>query len=194
MACKGCFEAVINECENIIIKANLPANYPLYWIVKKSGATNMYQRLVQTNGSGDVVIPKADLPDGFLIKGKTLEITLKNGNDYLQPVVFVFGTNQYSCVMAHLHSIDRLENDNSGVNVIQFKEAIVPEQPSGNSAIVVPFSNTTTVSYTHNLNRIVGVDIYDLAGRPLEGSIDVSNPNVLIVTFTSNTSGRVLIQ
>jgi hypothetical protein len=194
---KACFEAVIESCNDIIVRANFPADYSLYWLLSKPGSANIYQRRTTTNGSGDLIIPKASLPAGYLIKGGFYNIQIKDGDDYLQPVTFVFGTAQYTCINAQLVNFNREEEDNSEVNVIEFKEAIVPgDAPSGAEAIVYAFANQTSFIYNHNLGRVVDVTIYNLAGEIIIATVtdDTVNHNYITVTFTSSTSGRLLIQ
>lgn len=198
MSCENaCYEAIIESCNNIVVRAGFPANFPLYWVVSKAASSNLIQRLVTTNSNGDLLIDKSLLPIGFLIKGNQYKILVKNGTDYQQPVTFVFGGTQYKCIIAELVRIDRDSSDNSEVNVIEFKQAIVPGgSPADDSSIVYPFVNQTSFTYNHNLGRIVDVSIYNLAGEILLASItdDVVNHNYITITFTSPTSGRLLIQ
>jgi len=200
MSCDtACFEATIESCNNIVVRAAFPPNYPLFWIISKASSSNQYQRVVTTNGQGDLLISKTLLPAGFLLKGNQYKIILKNGTDYLQPVTFMFGGKQYSCIIAGLVNFDRDNGDNSEVNVIEFKQAIIPGGSPGDTdidAIVYPFVNQTSFTYTHNLGRIVDVTIYDLAGQLISATVtdDTVNHNYIIITFTSPTSGRLLIQ
>jgi hypothetical protein len=198
MSCEtGCFEAEIESCNDIVVRAGFPANFPLYWLLQRAFSHNIHQCITLTNSDGDLIIPKADLPAGLLIKGGQYKIRIKNGNDYLQPVTFLFGGTQYSCIMAELNSVNRDESDNSETNVIQFKESIIPgDAPSAPNSIVYPFANETEFTYNHNLGRIVDVSIYNLAGNPLIATVtdDTVNHNYITVSFTSATSGRLLIQ
>jgi len=198
MSCESaCFESTIESCNDIIIRANFPAAFPLYWLINKAGQPNIKQRLTTTNGDGDLTIPKADLPIGFLLPGNDYQIQVKNGADYLQPVTFLFGATQYSCIMANLANFDRELDDESEINVIQFTEALVPDVvPDGAVNLVVPFVNQTSVTVNHNLGREVDVNIYDLSGNLIIATItdDVVNHNYVIITFSSPTTGRILIQ
>lgn len=195
LSCAACFEAIISSCDNIVVKAGFPANYGLYWVLKKAGSNNVYQKMVTTNADGDLVISKADLPAGMLIPGRILELQVKDGADYLIPIVFVFGSKQYTCVQISLNNFTRDEGDNSGVNVVEFNEAIIPGSPadSGN-VIVYPFVNQTSFTYNHNLGRIVDASLWTLSGEEIIATIDNSNLNYIVVTFTSSTTGRLIIQ
>jgi hypothetical protein len=196
MSCENsCFEASIESCNDIVVRAGFPANYPLYWIICKAGSNNLKQRLTLTNVNGDLVIPQSDLPAGYLLTGNFYKIQVKNGNDYLQPVTFVFGGTQHTCIICQLLSFDRDEFDNSEINVIQFKEAVIPGTPSspGNS-IVYPFVNQTSFTYNHSLGRIVSVTAYDLSGTVLFPTIVTLPPyDEVTITFGSPTTGRILI-
>jgi len=165
--------------------------------MQKATSSNIIQRVTTTNSEGDLLIPKADLPAGYLVKGNQYKIRVKNGTDYLQPVTFVFGGDQYTCIMAELLNINRDVSDDSEVNVIEFKQAIVPGGSTGfDPSIVYPFVNQISFTYNHNLGRIVDVTIYNLAGEILIATIedDLVNHNFITITFTSPTSGRLLIQ
>src|SRR5436190_294819 len=128
MSCSsGCYEATIESCNDIIIRAGFTPDSPLYWLIQKVGSNNIHQRLTIANGEGDLPIPKSDLPDGYLIKGAYYKIQIRNGSEYLQPVSLTFGETQYSCILLSLNSFDRADDDESGVNIIQFTGAIIPE-------------------------------------------------------------------
>jgi hypothetical protein len=195
LSCSACFESIISSCDNIVVKAGFPANYGLYWVIKKAGSNNIHQKLVTTNVNGELVINKADLPAGFLIPGRIIELQVKDGADYLIPIVFVFGSKQFTCVQVSFNNYTRDEGDNSGVNVVQFSEAIIPGAPaSSGNTVVYPFVNQTTFTYNHNLGRIVDASLWSLSGEEIIATIDNSNINYVIVTFTSPTTGRLLIQ
>lgn len=196
MSCAtGCYQSTTSCCENILVRAAFPPLYPLYWVIQKPGQPNIYQALTETNAEGDLLIDKTKLPAGFLTPGTIFNLKIKNGANYLQPVVMVFDGVQYGCVTNELLNIERNDEEMSEVNVIQFTEAIVPEGGgTGPVSLVIPFVNQTSVSYAHNLNRPVDVTAYNLAGELLNGSVDVSNPNVVTVTFSPAQSGRLLIQ
>lgn len=197
MSCnKSCFEAEIVSCSGILIRAAFPPNYGLYWVVSKVGSARKYQRLATTNNDGDLLIPSTDLPAGFLTTGKALLIVIKNGADYQQPVTLVFGAVNYSCAIAKLVSIDKAPGDGSETNVIQFTEAIVPGGGGGTpDSLVIPFVNQTVFVYNHNLGRSVDTTIYDLSGNLVLATVteDTVNFNFVTITFTSPTSGRLLI-
>jgi hypothetical protein len=197
MSCvNGCFEANISCCNNIVVRASFPPNYLFYWVIQKVGQNNIYQKLTTTNSEGDLLINKADLPLGFLAKGEALKIQIKDGADYLQPITFVYGGTNYNCTIATLSSINKAVGDNSEVNVIQFKESVVPQNSNTtNDSIVVPFANQTAITYNHNLGRSVDVTIYDLSGNIIIATVteDTVNHNFITVIFTSPTSGRLLI-
>lgn len=119
MNCENaCYEAQIQSCNDIVVKAGLTANVPVYWIISKASSSNIYQRLTNTDANGELVIQKADLPAGFLVKGNHYKIEVRNGTDYLQPVTLVFAGKQYSCIMIEIVNVNRDSEDGSMVNVI----------------------------------------------------------------------------
>lgn len=197
MSCKkGCYEAVLQSCNNIVVRADFPANYPLYWIISKFGSANIHQRLVTTNVNGDLLISKTDLPLGYLLTGNFYKIEVKDGANYLQPVTFAFGTEQYTCIQAKFVNYTRDILDNSEVNVVEFKEPVVlGSTPNVSSAIIFPFSNQSSITFNHNLGRLVSVSVYNLAGEYMTATVtdDTVNHNFITVSFTSPSSGRLLI-
>jgi hypothetical protein len=127
MSCEnGCYEAVISGCNDIIIRAGFTPNYPLYWIVKKSNSNNIYQKLTQTNTEGELVIDIDNLPSGYLTSKSFLKIKVRDGSNYLQPILFQFGGTNYSGIMAELVNVKRPDSDSSDINVIQFTTATLP--------------------------------------------------------------------
>lgn len=128
MSCENaCYEAVIESCNDIIIRAGFAGVQPLYWLIKRPGSNNLYQRLTTTNVEGDLVIPIDDLPAGFLIPGGYYNIQVRNGDNYLQAVTFDFGGTEYDCIQAQLITINRDEEDESEVNVIEFNSSFIPD-------------------------------------------------------------------
>jgi hypothetical protein len=124
MSCEnGCYEAVISGCNDIVIRAGFTPNYPMYWIVKKSNSNNIYQKLTQTTVDGDLIINMDDLPLGYLTANSFLNIQVRNGNNYLQPVLFQFGIDTYQCVVAKLINVIS-PNDNSSFNIIQYSNSM----------------------------------------------------------------------
>lgn len=122
MSCeKACYEATIETCNDIVVKAGLTASTPFYWIIRKASSSNIIQRLTATNADGDLTIAKADLPAGYLIKGNHYKIEVRNGSNYLQKVPLTFGAEEYQCVIAQLVGIDRESDDGSQLNVIEYK-------------------------------------------------------------------------
>jgi hypothetical protein len=122
----ACYESIIESCEDITVKAGFSANTNYYWILSKSSSSNIYQRLVTSNGSGDIIILKSDLPPGFLVKGNSYLLKIRLGSNYLQPVLFTFGSKTYGCVLISLVDIVRAEDDDSEVNVIKYLEPVTP--------------------------------------------------------------------
>lgn len=119
LTCNSCFEATIETCNDIVVRAGFTASTPYYWTIKKSSSSNIIQRLTSTNADGDLLIPKADLPAGYLVKGNHYTIQVRLGSNYLQLVTLIFGAEVYQCIIAELANIDREEGDDSEVNVIK---------------------------------------------------------------------------
>lgn len=55
------------------------------------------------------------------------------------------------------------------------------------------FSSATLWTINHNLNRYVGVEIYDINNKTIEGEIERVNNNTIRIHFNTPTSGTVII-
>lgn len=120
MACTSCFEAQISCCNDIVIKAGHTPGASLYWIVRKANSNITYQGKLEADLDGQLTILKSQLPVGYLIKGENLRIELRDGNDYLIKVIFLFNGQPYDCVLAKLVNVNKAVGDESPTNVIQF--------------------------------------------------------------------------
>lgn len=198
MDCKSYYEVELAKCpEQIIVKANFPAGYDLYWLLKDS-LGNLFQRKVTTNDQGYLIIDPETLPPGLFAPYRAaFQLKIRNGNDYQQPVTFIFGDTQYSCVSLKFIDVDYVEGDGSDLNVIEFKTPFVPDDnnppPSGSSPIVVSFINQTTVVYQHNLGRFVSVHAFELNGNEIDAEVDNTDTNTVTVSFNTPYTGRLLI-
>lgn len=156
----------------------------------------MFQRKVTTDGDGFFTIDATTLPAGlFAAYRAAFELQLRNGNDYIQPVTFIFGDTQYSCVFLKFINVDYVDGDGSELNVIEFKTPFVPDDnstPSG-SPIIVSFVNQTTVVYQHNLGRFVSVHAFELNGNEIDADVDNTDTNTVTVSFNTPYTGRLLI-
>ncbi len=185
MSCPLYYKANVSQCDDFKIIAALPPSFPLYYIIRKTGSSQTYQKLTNTDVNGVLEIFKADLPAGFLIPGRIFEIELRTGAEYLQQIVFVFGTKQYKTIIAEIVSIEKSLIDISPVDTIQ-------EVTSASFAI--PFVNQTVINYTHNFNRAAAVTAFTLSGESIPATIDNSDLNTVVVTLSSPATGRIIIQ
>lgn len=137
MSCaKGCFQAQVQACTSITIRAGFPPNYSLYWCVQKIGKPKIYQKLTSTENNGDLVISADEFPDGYLFPGCQLRIQIRQGNNFLQPILMVFDDVEYECIMAEL--IDLVTTDDLQ-NVITGQTAELPDGPG--SPYLIPITN-----------------------------------------------------
>ncbi len=119
MSCTGCYEATVSGCSDIKLIAGLEASKDYYWVIRKRGSRNVYQRRVTTDSDGVLLIAKSEFPLGYLFEGNFLNLYVKDGNDYLIDVPLKFGTQTYDCVIFQTLNYERLDTDNSKVDVIQ---------------------------------------------------------------------------
>lgn len=195
MSCTNCFEALIQSCSDVIIKAALPANYPVYWRINKASGNKIYQKLVNAASNGDITIAKADLPDGFLNSyAGPFNIELRDGNNYLNNIAVFFDGVQYTCIQFDVKEFSKPADDDSPTNVIEsLGEIVLSGGGTSDGATPYPFFDTSTVTIDHGLGRLVIVQIYDLSGNELQGVVTQPDLNTVNVVFNQNETGRVLI-
>lgn len=64
---------------------------------------------------------------------------------------------------------------------------------NNNNIKLFTFTNSDTVTCTHNLGRIVNVSIYDMSGNEIDGTIVLTSLNITTITFTKQLSGKIII-
>jgi hypothetical protein len=71
----------------IIIRAGFLPATSYYWTLRSERTGHTYQRLVTSNGSGEIVILESDLPPGLINQHSGLfEIRIKEGANYLNTI------------------------------------------------------------------------------------------------------------
>lgn len=185
MSCTQYYKATVSQCDDIKIIAALPPSFDLYVLIRKSGSTQLHQKLLTTDVNGVLTIAKAGLPAGFLITGRIFEIELRLGSDYLQKVMFVFGTKQYQTIIVELLNVSKAEDDESAIDTIQEVTT---------ASFAVPFVNDASISYNHNFNRAAAVTVFSLSGEAIAATIDNTDLNTVAVTLSSPATGRLIIQ
>ena len=119
MSCdNACYEAKINRCEDITIKAGLPASAAYFVIICKSNHSNSYQRQIMTDADGTLIIRKIDFPAGYFAYGY-FSIMLRDTTDAYATQVFTFNSKTYECVLMQIIGIDTSAGDSSPINTIQ---------------------------------------------------------------------------
>jgi hypothetical protein len=118
MSCESaCYEAQVNGCGNIILKAGLAASTAYYVQINKGNNSNVYQRQVVTDVDGVLTIIKADFPAGYFAPGY-FNLKLRLANTYiLQPMVF--NAISYNCVLIQVINTDIETDDLSPISTIQ---------------------------------------------------------------------------
>jgi len=149
MACKKeCFEATVNVCSDITIRAGFLANYPFYYILLLRN-NHRIQRSATTNLEGELVIDQDDLPPGLFAIEQVVGIELRDGNNYLQKIFFQFGGEIYGCILADIQRINVAPGDTSELNVIQFVDSNTPE----NAALI--FMTDTNFQIQQSANDVL---------------------------------------
>lgn len=121
MSCPSCYEAVINKCSDIIVKAGLPPSTEFYVLLSKPGKTTIYERDFTTDAEGVLIVSIDGFPAGYFTQyGGPVQMQLKKKADYsLQNFSFGEPPVQYDCVLISLRSIDTEEGATSPVSTIQ---------------------------------------------------------------------------
>jgi hypothetical protein len=118
LSCESCYDADVKSCSTeLVLKAGLGAATDYYWLLKDK-FDKLVQRLVTTNGDGDLTIDLSVLPDGATnpFSGH-YELSLRTGDDYLQEVLMTFDSIQYKCVSFKFIEVD--DDPENPYNVIQ---------------------------------------------------------------------------
>jgi hypothetical protein len=68
-----------------------------------------------------------------------------------------------------------------------------PPGPSGGDPSLYSFTNQATWTVTHNLGRVPLVELIDADGTVFDGDVDVTDPNVAVVTHAAPRTGSVLV-
>ena len=118
MSCENaCYEADVNGCSDITLKAGLAANSDFYAIVTKTSSSNVHQRQLTTDAEGTLVLPKDSFPDGLFSNG-FFNLKIRDTSTYtLQPLVF--NSLSYNCVLFKIVNTDIETDDESPISTIQ---------------------------------------------------------------------------
>jgi hypothetical protein len=196
MSCKDALIVNIACCgEQIILRAGLAPNTSYYWTIKSERTYHLYQKNVTSNNFGDLIIALADLPDGLIHQYAGLfELKIKEGANYLNTVKMLLLGEEMESVFFKCVPINNPVALNSTISTVAILQNPNNSTPY-NDSIIYNFTNQTTYTYNHNLSKPVDVTIYDLLGNIVLATVtqDIVNYNYVTITFTSPTSGLILI-
>lgn len=118
MSCEsGCYEAQVNGCDDIILKAGLAASTAYYLQINKGQNGNVYQRQISTDIDAILTIETSLFPAGYFTGGY-FNLKLRKASDYtVQPLTF--NAASYECVLLHISNIKVQEGDTSPISTIQ---------------------------------------------------------------------------
>jgi FKBP-type peptidyl-prolyl cis-trans isomerase 2 len=77
----------------------------------------------------------------------------------------------------------QIEDSTIGESKLSFNMYYLHEQPV----------SVSMWSITHNLNRYVGVDIYNTSNESVEADVEYVNDNTIRIHFNSPTAGKAII-
>ena len=118
MSCEnGCYEAQVNGCGNLVLKASLTPSTGYYLQLTKNNSSNVYQRLLTTDVSGFLTINKDLFPDGYFTSA-FFNLKLKLASTFA-PQVLTFNGLPYNCVLLHVVNTDIEISDTSPISTIQ---------------------------------------------------------------------------
>lgn len=117
MGCENsCYEAQVNGCDNITLKAGLTPDTSYFVQVFKNNNSAVYQREFTTNAEGLLQLSKASFPPGYFTPG-FFTLTVKTAAYLLKPMTF--NEVEYDCVLFQVISTDVEEGDTSPISTIQ---------------------------------------------------------------------------
>jgi hypothetical protein len=143
MACNKSLIVVVACCTpQIILRAGLLPNTNYYWTIKSERTNNLYQKLVTSNSSGDVIIDMDDLPDGLIHQYAGLfELKIKEGTNYLNTVKMLLLGVEEASIYFHCINVSNPVTLNSTIST----EAILnnPNNTTGSTytQIVLPIAS-----------------------------------------------------
>jgi hypothetical protein len=200
MSCQNCYEVEIPECpSSILVKCGLEASRNYFvTIIDKFG--ERYNQQCQSDANGSILLSVAALPVGALNRhAGTFTVEARKVLANCEPELMQFccdGTIvTYSCIkMSFFQStLGSLQTDIGCI--CNDPVTPTPPGPGTDESQEFPFTNVTTVTCVHNLNRFADVTVYNSAGNEIEAQVeqDPNNLNQVIVTFNTAQTGTVLI-
>lgn len=118
MSCENaCYEAQVNGCSDITLKAGLAASTDYFVIINKIGGANSYQKQISTDVDGFLIIDISDFPAGYFTAGY-FNLKLRLATTYA-PQPMVFNSISFDCVLIHIVKTDVAVDDTSPISTIQ---------------------------------------------------------------------------
>lgn len=200
MSCHNCYEVEIPECpSSILVKGGLEASRAYYvTITDKFG--EKYNQQCQSDSQGSILLSVAALPPGALNRhAGSFTIEARKVLANCEPELFQFCCDgvivTYSCIkMSFFQStLGSLQTDIGCI--CNDPVTPTPTPPGGDTAQEFTFTNVTTVTCVHNLDRFVDVTVYDSLGNEIEAQVeqDPNNLNQVVITFNTAQTGTVVI-
>jgi hypothetical protein len=150
MACnKSLIVAVACCTPQIILRAGLLPNTNYYWSIKSERTNNLFQKLVTSNSSGDVIIDMDDLPDGLIHQYAGLfELKIKEGTNYLNTIKMLLLGIEEPSIYFHCINVSNPVPLNSTIST----EAILNNPNNTSTAvytqIVLPIASYGQTNFT----------------------------------------------
>lgn len=200
MSCENCYEVSIPECPaSILVKCGLEADRNYYvTIIDKFG--ERYNQQCQSDSQGSILLSVSALPDGALNRhAGTFTIEVRKVLANCAPELLQFCCDgeivTYPCIKMSFFqsSLGSLQTDIGCICNDPVEPT--PTEPGQDTTQTFEFTDVTTVTCVHNLDRFVDVTVYDSNGNEIEAQVeqDPNNLNQVVITFNTTQSGTVVI-
>jgi len=118
MSCENaCYEAIVNGCSDITLKAGLAATTAYYVQINKASNSNVHQRQITAESDGSLIIQKASFPAGFFTPGN-YKLSVRLASNFTKQAL-IFNTISFNCVLFKIVNTDIETDDTSPISVIQ---------------------------------------------------------------------------
>jgi hypothetical protein len=151
MTCSTCYKAAVKACpESLVLDAGLQETTSYYWVIQTARG-KIYQRLVETDGTGKLVIDTSVLPPGSLNRysGDAI-LEIRDGADYVNVIELQFGEDKFTCVL-----VSFMDTDGVGENNHIYSQVAVPPEDAGEPVDTSCLRFTFTIEETKSITIII---------------------------------------
>jgi hypothetical protein len=196
--CSLYYNAPLPACSSeILVRAHLTAETEYTWTVRDLRFGTHYIGQVETDTEGSFTLDTSAVPFPpalFNAAAGQFELTVKRdaGQCGASPMTLCVDSLTSEMYYAVLLSFYTAVGDIAAVVGCDCGMT-PPEDPDDNAALVFEFTNTSSITITHNLGRVVQASVYDSLGNLIQASIVSTNLNEIQIVLSQALSGTVVI-